>query len=199
MKDTHENADALISFFYEICEFYGLVAQKVMAPLDKGKVNFALKKLKAGTNGQCRTEKGVAHFALTSLGIDFLLDEETDLAKAKACITHEVTHAWCHEVDPLFYDKAVDLLYDPTVKSRLYWSPGNIIEEPARLASKGYDVRQIYLHLINYPSVRQSVEAGNLAFIKEVGMELSSFRELFYKPAYTNKVSLPLDLFRQIL
>ena len=114
----------------------------------------------------------------------------------KGTILHEVTHAWEHEVDPSFYSKVYNLL---DRKKDLYWSCGNLLEEPARLAALGYDVRGVYLHLINDRRVRESVENGTYDFVRIVGAELNRFRELFYKPEYTNKVSLPLDLFRQIL
>lgn len=196
MKNTETNAKALISFFYLMCEFYKLSYQKVMEPLASGKVNFWISnEIPDGTNGQCRTDDHLPHYAGVELNLGYLLNEQTSLTKAKGTILHEVTHAWEHEVDPVFYGKVYNLLN----KKGLYWSCGNLLEEPARLAALGYDVRGVYLRLINDPVVRESVEADNYNFVRIVGEELSRFRELFYKAEYTNKVSLPLDLFRQIL
>lgn len=200
MKNTKENADALIGFFYTMCEFYELACQKVMEPLASGKVNFWISnEVPKGTNGQCHTDDHLPHYAGVELSIDYLLNEKTTLTMGKGTILHEVTHAWEHEVDPAFYGKVYDLLHKKEIKAKLYWDPGNILEEPARLASLGYDVREVYLRLINDSRVRRSVEAGTYDFVRVVGAELSRFRELFYRVEYTNKVSLPLDLFRQIL
>ena len=196
MKNTKENADALVSFFYTMCEFYGLACQEVLKPLASCRVNFWISnEVPDGTNGQCHTDDHLPHYAGVELSLGYLLNEQTSLTKAKGTILHEVTHAWEHEVDPVFYGKVYNLLN----KKGLYWSCGNLLEEPARLAALGYDVRGVYLRLINDPVVRESVEAGNYNFVRIVGEELSRFRELFYKAEYTNKVSLPLDLFRQIL
>lgn len=200
MMNTEKNARGLISFFYTMCEFYGLVYQKAMEPLASGKINFWISnEVPEGTNGQCHTDDHLPHYAGVELNISYLLNEKTTLTMGKGTILHEVTHAWEHEIDPIFYGKVYNLLHRKEVEAKLYWSPGNILEEPARLASLGYDVREVYLRLINDRRVRQSVEAGTYDFVRIVGAELNSFRELFYKPAYTNKVSLPLDLFRQIL
>lgn len=197
MKNTKENADALIGFFYTMCEFYELACQKVMEPLASGKVNFWISNgIPNGTNGQCRTDDHLPHYAGVELSLGYLLNEKTTLTMAKGTVLHEVTHAWEHEVDPDFYGKVYNLL---DRKKDLYWSKGNLLEEPARLASLGYDVREVYLRLINDSRVRRSVEAGTYDFVRVVGAELSRFRELFYRVEYTNKVSLPLDLFRQIL
>ena len=200
MLNTEENAMALITFFYTMCTFYGLTAQKVMDPLNKGKVNFwTANEVPEGTNGQCHTDDHLPHYAGVELSIGYLLNEKTTLTMGKGTIIHEVTHAWEHEVDPDFYGKVYNLLHKEEVKAKLYWDSGNLLEEPARLASLGYDVREVYSRLINDRRVRQSVEAGTYDFVRIVSAELESFREKFYKPAYTNKVSLPLDLFRQIL
>lgn len=198
MMNTKENADALIGFFYTMCEFYGLACQEVMEPLASGKVNFWISdQVPKGTNGQCRTDDHLPHYAGVELNIGYLLNEKTTLTMGKGTIIHEVTHAWEHEADPVFYGKVYNLL--DKKKKDLYWSCGNLLEEPARLAALGYDVRGVYLRLINDSRVRESVEAGNYNFVRIVGEELNSFRELFYRPGYTNKVSLPIDLFRQIL
>lgn len=197
MKNTKENADALIGFFYTVCEFYGLTYQKVMEPLVSGKVNFWISnEIPNGTNGQCHTDDHLPHYAGVELSLGYLLNEKTTLTMAKGTVIHEVTHAWEHEADPGFYDKVCSLLQK---NANLYWDPGNILEEPARLAALGYNVSGVYLRLINDPRVRRSVEAGNYDFVRIVGKELNSFRELFYRPGYTNKVSLPINLFRQIL
>lgn len=197
MKNTKENADALIEFFYLICEFYGLVCQEVLKPLASCRVNFWISdKIQDGTNGQCRTDDHLPHYAGVELSLSYLLNEKTTLTMAKGTVLHEVTHAWEHEVDPDFYGKIYNLL---DRKKDLYWSKGNLLEVPARLAALGYDVREVYSRLINDRRVRQSVEVGTYDFVRIVSAELESFREKFYKPAYTNKVSLPLDLFRQIL
>lgn len=159
--DLVEVMKSFRTFLWLCHKFYGMEDEEV---------NFSFGSFYEPERGRYITKRGKrggkVEIAFVRYAVE--LNEPGRRQEAYRAILHEATHAWEHYIDPDFYEEVSDLLDKPG----LYGHPGNILEEPARLAQYGIDVRDVYLKLIHDPRVRESVHAGNYDFLEIVAEQL---------------------------
>lgn len=177
MKNTKENEKAIATYFVNLCRWYGLPCQLPEDGFDNTKVNLEAGTMEQDKHGWCRVREGLDHCALIRLNREYILQEDVSVSQVRAVVTHEVTHAWEHEFDPEFYFRAVNFFnkYD-----FLYSTRGNLIEECARMAERGIDIRPIYKVILKRDFVRRGIEEGDINVVWKIDSMIGKYENMVF-------------------
>lgn len=167
MRKMNQMEKEIVKFFGQVAKFYGLMVGNRIGVGADYVVRYGwlgdpdTPSVDLGIDGKHLPEWQRGAFmsrdrgGMVSINSNYIYGE--DVVRARGTVLHELTHAWCHEQDPIFFP----LLMRATKAEREnYWSPDNPVEEVARMAALGVDVRDKYLAIINNMDVRCAVLGG---------------------------------------